>query len=172
VTEQSPTRWRLTDFVLVELVVLGLLSVLAVAIGGASALPWTTTAERNGATNRDAVVAAERLVNAFLDVDHRHVDEDAKKVLAASTDPFRQQFAINATDLRIAVVSSQSVSRGTIRAAGVERVDGSTARVLVAADTVVTSRATKRPKRSHHRFVVSVREVDGRWLASNLAEER
>jgi Mce-associated membrane protein len=172
VTDPSPTRWRLLDFVLAELVALALLSVLAVAVGGARALPWTTRAEREGATNRDVAVAAEQMVDAFLDVDHRRVDRDTRRVISLTTTPFRQQYSINATDLRIAVVNSQSVSTGTVRAAGVESIEGGAARVLVAADTLVTSRATKTPKRSHYRFVVMLRDVKGQWLVSNLAEQR
>jgi hypothetical protein len=160
------------DFVLAELVALVLLAVVAVAIGGASALPWTTEAERVGGTNRDAAAAAERFVKIFLDVDYRHVDENAKQVLAVSTSPFRGQFAVNTTDLRIAVVGAQSVTTGTVRAAGVERAGSQSARVLVAADAVVRSRLAKSPKRSHYRFVVSLANVEGRWLVSNFAEER
>lgn len=170
--DQSPPQWRLADFVLVELVILVLLWVLAVAIGGASALPWTTSAERVGGENQGATTAAENFVDAFLNVDHRHVDADADRVIALSTDPFRKQFSDNATDLRIAVVNSQSVAKGTVRAAGVELAGGDFARVLIAADAVVTSRSTQGPKRSHYRFVVSVQKVKGRWLVSNLAEDR
>lgn len=160
------------DFVLVELVAVAVLSALAVAIGGASALPWTTQAERDGAANRDAVAAAERFVEAFLSVSYRRVDQDADEVVALSTDPFRGQFSTNATDLRIAVVNNQSVTRGKLRAAGIQRVVGDSAVVLVAADATVTSRVTKGPKRSHYRFVVTVQKVDGTWLTANLAEER
>jgi Mce-associated membrane protein len=165
-------RWRPVDFVLAELVTLALLSVIAVAIGGASALPWQTEAERVGQTNRDAAMAAERFVKIFLDVDYRRVDENAKEVIGVSTSPFRGQFAVNATDLRIAVTGAQSVTTGTVRAAGVEWADSKSARVLVAADAVVRSRLAKSPKRSHYRFIVSLAKVEGRWLVSNLAEER
>lgn len=160
------------DLILAELVVLALLSAVAVTVGGASALPWKTEAERVGGTNRDAAVAAERFVKTFLDVDFRRVDENAKHVIALSTSPFRGQFAVNATDLRIAVVGAQSVTTGTVRAVGVEGADSRSARVLVAADAVVRSRLAKTPKRSHYRFVVSLANVEGRWLVSNFAEER
>lgn len=160
------------DFVLVELVALVLLSVIAVAVGGARALPWTTDAERSGGTQRAVTAAAERFVETFLDIDHRRVDQDSKQIQALTTSPFRGQFTVNSTDLRIAVVRAQSVTTGTVRAAGVERADGRSARVLVAADAVVRSRLTKAPKRSHYRFVVSLAKVDGRWLVSQFAEER
>jgi len=172
VTEQPSPRWRLLDFVLAELVALALVSVLAVAVGGALALPWTTRAEQVGATNRAVAVAAERMVKAFLDVDYRQVDRDARRVMELTTAPFRQQYSINATDLRIAVVNDQSVTTGTVRAAGVEVVDRGSARVLVAADAVVRSGGAKDPKRSHYRFVVMLQSVKGRWLVSNLAEQR
>lgn len=169
------------DFALVELIALALLSVLAVAIGGARALPWTTTAERDGRANSEASAAAADGVKAFLNVDYRNMDGGSDKVLRLSTNPFRAQYSLNATDLRVAAMQAHSVSRGTIRAVAANRVDGDTASVLVAADTIVTSTQTKTRRASrtcprdgsrcdHHRFVVSVQRVNGRWLMSDLAE--
>jgi len=162
VAEEPSTRWRLLDFVLVELIALALLSAFAVAIGGARALPWTTAAERDGARFQGASVAAER-------------------VRALTTNPFRAQYSLNATDLRVAAVQARSVSRGTVRAVGVNQVAEDAASVLVAADTVVTSSRTKGRKATRdcprdgascgrHRFLVSLQRVDGRWLMADLAE--
>jgi hypothetical protein len=181
VAEEPSTRWRLLDFVLVELIALALLSAFAVAIGGARALPWTTAAERDGARFQGASVAAERAVQAFLTVDYRDLDAEAGRVRALTTNPFRAQYSLNATDLRVAAVQARSVSRGTVRAVGVNQVAEDAASVLVAADTVVTSSRTKGRKATRdcprdgascgrHRFLVSLQRVDGRWLMADLAE--
>jgi len=181
VADQPPTRWRLVDFVLLELIALTLLSLLAVAIGGARALPWTTAAERDGKTVREVSSAAERGVEAFLKVDYRDMDSGSDKVRRLSTDPFRAQYALNATDLRIAAIQAHSVTRGTIRAVGVNRIHGGTATAVVAADTVVISTNTKNVKATRscpedgarcnrYRFLVSLKRVGDAWLMSDLAE--
>jgi hypothetical protein len=169
------------DFVLVELIALTLLSVLGVAIGGARALPWTTAAERDGNAVRAVSSAAERGVVAFLDVDYRDMDGGSDKVIKLSANPFRAQYSQNATDLRVAAIQAQSVARGTIRAVGMNRINGDTADALIAADTVVTSSNTKNLKATRscprdgarcarYRFLVSLVRVDGTWLMSDLAE--
>ena len=177
----EPGRWRLTDFVLAELVVLTILSAVAVAFGGARALPWTTAAERDADANSAVAAAAERSVSAFLDVDYRDIDNRSDRVIKLSTGGFRQEYSDRATDLRIATQRAQSVTTGTIRAVGVHGVEGRQANAVVAADTVVTSTATRKLKASRscphdgarcdrYRFLVTLTRVGDRWLMSDLAE--
>lgn len=175
------TRWRLADLVLAELVAVVLLTIVAVALFGARALPWTTAAEQAGLDHRAATSAAQRAVRAFLEVDYRHIDDDSQDVIDLSTAPFRNQYAFGSTDLRIATMRARSVSTATIRTVGVKAVEGDTARLLVGADTVLRTTATKREKATtscphagarcnRYRFLVTLKRTDDRWLMSNLAE--
>ena len=144
-------------------------------------LPWKTDALRASQANQAVEEAAEQGVHAFLNVDYRDIDDRSARVLELSTGLFRQQYSIRATDLRIATMHARSVTKGTIRAVGVHRVAGGTATAVVAADTVVSSTATKKlkPTKScpkagvlcdHYRFLVTLTQVDERWLMSDLAE--
>ncbi|HUQ00544.1 MAG TPA: hypothetical protein VM093_08805 [Aeromicrobium sp.] len=181
----SPTggtsRWRLADLVLAEVAILALLMSVAVAAFGARALPWTTAAEQAGNDNRAVTSAAQRAVLAFLDVDYRHIDDDTQAVIGLSTSPFRNQYAFGSTDLRVATMRARSVSRATIRTVGVKDVKGDTARLLVGADTVLRTTATKREEATkacphagarcnRYRFLVTLTRTHDRWLLSNLAE--
>jgi Mce-associated membrane protein len=170
VNDPKPAAWRLLDFVLIELILIAALWALAVAIGGAAALPWQTDAERVGHTNRAVAAAAEHGVETFLDVDFRRVDKDSDDVMKLSTNPFREQYYNAATDLRIAAMNARSVSTGKVRSVGVSSATENTATVLVAADTVVTSARAKGPTRGHYRFIVTLQKLDGAWLMSGLAE--
>lgn len=62
----NESRWRFSDALLAELLALVVLLTLAVALWGARALPWTTSAEQFGNDNHDATAAAQRAVLAFL----------------------------------------------------------------------------------------------------------
>lgn len=176
-----PTRWRVADLVLAELLIVAILATIAVAVLGARALPWTTSAERDGAAYRDAAAAAERGVLAFLSIDYREIDERSNAVIRLSTGAFRDEYTFGTTDLRIAAMRARSVSRGTVRAVGVKDVKGSIARVLVGAESVVRNSATKTAKATstcphegarcdRFRYLVTLTEVDGDWLMSGLAE--
>lgn len=180
-TDRPSGRWRLSDVLLAQLVVLTLAAALAVAIGGAHVLPWKTEALRDSEDNRAVATAAEKGVEAFLDVDYRQIDDRSARVLELSTGAFRRQYANRATDLRIATMRAQSVSTSTIRAVGVHRVAAERATVLVAADSVLSSTATKKlkPTKScpragvrcqHFRFLVTLTRVGHGWLMSDLAE--
>jgi Mce-associated membrane protein len=162
-------------------VALVLLGVLAVAIGGARVLPWKTEALRASDANRAVAAAAEKGVDAFLTVDYRDIDDRSARVMELSTGAFRQQYGIRATDLRIATMQARSVTNGTIRAVGVHRVSGDRATVAVAADTVVSSTATRKLKATkscpksgvrcdRFRFLVTMERVEDEWLMADLAE--
>jgi Mce-associated membrane protein len=175
-------RWRVTDLVLAELVVAVFLMAVAVAIFGARALPWTTAAERAGDDQRAATSAAQRAVQAFLEVDYRHIDDDTQAVIDLSTSPFRNEYAYGSTDLRVATMRAKSVSTATIRTIGLKDLHGDTARLLVGADTVLRTTATRIQNATkscphagadcnRYRFLVTLtRNDDDRWLLSNLAE--
>lgn len=177
----APGRWRFSDVLLAELAAIVVLLALAVAIWGARALPWTTSAEQVGADNHDATAAAQKAVLTFLDVDYRTIDDHAQRVIDLSTTPFRDQFAYGSTDLRIATVQARSVSEATVRTIGLKQVTDNTAEVLVGADTVLRTTATRNRKATEtcphagarcnrYRFAVTLKHVDDRWLLSNLAE--
>ena len=180
-TDRPVGRWRLADVALAQLVVLAVVAVLAVAIGGVRVLPWKSDVVRNSTENRAVAEAAENGVDAFLDVDYRDIDDRSARVLDLSTGIFRQQYSDRATDLRIATMRARSVATGTIRAVGVHRVSGGTATAVVAADSVLSSTATKKLKPTkacpragvrctHYRFLVTLTKVGETWLMSDLAE--
>ena len=177
----TPRRWQLADLLLAQAVAAVVLMTLAVAIWGARALPWTTQAEGYGRDMHAATGAAEEAVRAFLGLDYRRIDADSREVIDLSTSPFREQFAYGSTDLRVATMRVKSVSTAKIRAVGLKSLDGTKATLLVGADTVLRTTATKTQKATkscpharatcgRYRFLVTMTRVDDRWLLSNLAE--
>lgn len=171
--------WGVANAALGALVVLVVAALVAVAVGGSKVLPWTTSAKAQVDAYGQVQDAARSAMQAFLDVDYRHMDEDIAAVKAASTGTFAKQYAASSVELKAAAQQAHSVSSGTIAQVGVNSVDGDTAHVLVVADVVVTNTTTASRKATatcphagaqcdDYRFAVTLTHTDAGWKMSNL----
>lgn len=159
----EPRRRRVRPLVAVlAVVVLGLLA--------ATVVTGVRLAHANSrADTRDAALAAARqeAVN-FTTFDYRHLDRDLRTVMALSTGSFRSQFEKALGQVRTTIADQQTVSKGTVTAAGVESVDGARAVVIAAVDASVSSKGGK-PAVKHYRMRISLQRTGGHWLVSGLA---
>jgi Mce-associated membrane protein len=165
---------------LAALLALVLIAVVVVLLGGNKVLPWTTHAQRQIDRYGDVQQAASRSVLAFLDVDYQDMDARIKKVESLATGTFKTQYAATSTDLKAAAQQAQAKSTGRVRYVGVNKVSGSTATALVAADVVVANTSTAQQKATktcphagarcdQYRFVVTLTKTGSGWKMSNLA---
>jgi Mce-associated membrane protein len=88
------------------------------------------------------------------------VDADVQRVLDASTGKFYDEFKSHTADFATAVRQAKSSSTGTVSEAGIESVDGDTARVLVsmAVRTATVQAQDQEPR--HWRMRMTVKKVD------------
>jgi len=121
---------------------------------------------------RTAVLAAARdEVTSLMNISYATAGRDLRRVIAGSTGDLRHRFEVqlaHATQL----ARTKSVVTGSVVSAALLWLHDSddTARAVVAAagtDSTGTAAATLR----HYRWVVTLREVNGRWLASDAAVE-
>src|SRR5699024_10061274 len=63
-------------------------------------------------------------------IDHAHADADIQRILDSATGSFQEEFQSNAQAFVGVLSEAQATTEGTVTAAGVESVDGDTARVL------------------------------------------
>lgn len=141
-------------------------TVLAVLVAG---LAVAIVRDRGQADRRTAILAAARqeAVN-FTTLDYRQFDRDTARVLDGATGTFRQQFQDRIAELRTLVTDNQAVTSGQVLEAGLVSADAQTARVLVAVDSKVTNKAAPQGQLRNYRLRVELREVNGRWLASDV----
>lgn len=140
-------RWR-------PVLVAGLV-VLTAVTGGAW---WADAQARRAEATRAQMVSAGRDgVLALTTIDHHEVDRDVQRILDSSTGAFRDDFAQRADSLKAAARTARSTSVGTVREAGLESVDGDTARVLVALTVMTSNRgaAERQPKSWRTRVIVT-----------------
>ncbi len=136
--------------------------------GTMGAALWNDAQTRREQTTRAQMVDAGREgAVALTSIDHNHVDRDVQRILDSSTGPFREDFARRAESLKSAARTAQSISVGTVREAGLESVDGDTARVLVALTVMTSNRgAPERQPKSWRTRVTVTRTEDGFRVAA------
>lgn len=124
---------------------------------------WSDAQARREEMARAQMVAAGREgALALTTIDHNQADSDVQRILDSSTGAFRDDFAQRAESLKAAARTAQSTSVGTIREAGLESVDGDTARVLVALTVMTSNRgAPEREPKSWRTRVTVVKTDDG-----------
>lgn len=114
------------------------------------------------------VDAGHRMAEAFLNLDHRTIDDDQARVLELATGEFRQEYQSSAADLKKLAVQAESVQTVDVLAAGVSESDGTRATVLIAAAGAVTNKQTGGDQPRTYVLELELQLTDGEWLASDL----
>lgn len=123
---------------------------------------WRDVQARRTDEMREQMVAAGREgALALTTIDHNEVDHDVQRILDVSTGAFRDDFAQRAEPFKAAARKAQSTSVGTVREAGLEAVDGDSARVLVALTVMTSNRGEPAQRSQSWRTRVTVTGVDG-----------
>ena len=122
---------------------------------------WRDVQARRSDQMREQMVAAGREgALALTTIDHNEVDRDVQRILDASTGAFRDDFAQRAEPFKAAARKAQSTSVGTVSEAGLEDVDGDSARVLVALTVMTSNRGAPEQQPKSWRTRVTVTRVD------------
>lgn len=157
------------------LVVLALLTVAAVTAAVLVGLRVQDAAVAQDA-RAEAPAAAERAATAMLSYDYRKLPEDRQRAARYLTGGFKKQYLENFELLEKqkdgtpgAAVQSKAVVKANVQGSGVVDVSGSgrTARVLVFVDQVSEKEGAD-PQIFQNRVQMTMQDVGGRWLVSNL----
>jgi Mce-associated membrane protein len=88
------------------------------------------------------------------------VDADIKRVLDASTGQFHDEFSSRAPAFAAAVREAKSTSTGVVSEAGIESIDGDTARVLVSTAVRTATAQGEDQQARHWRMRITVKKID------------
>lgn len=145
------------------------LGAVLMALVAAIAFVATRPAGELTQVHREVAAAAEREVVAFLEVDHRDMEARVDAVMEGATGEFAEQYAARQDELVREAIENRSVSTAEVVAIGVGRLDGDSAEVLVAADTLVSNRRTEERAEPHYyRLRLSMVREGDRWLTAGL----
>ncbi|HLS77272.1 MAG TPA: hypothetical protein VK083_10820 [Nocardia sp.] len=160
--------WRAPD--LARRALVPAVSVLAVAATVAAAwFGWQLKQHKDVEAAADAALAAARAYAVTLtSVDSEHLDRDFAAVLDGSTGEFRDMYTRSSGQLRELLLENKAVGQGTVLDAAVKSASESEVEVLLFIDQTVTNAASPDPRIDRSRVVMTMRLVDGRWLAARV----
>ncbi|GAC1381404.1 MAG: hypothetical protein NVSMB48_09380 [Marmoricola sp.] len=144
------------------------LAAVAGLVGVGLMLRVTLADRRDDEATRDAVTAAERLVEAVTSVDADNLSADIDAVLDLATGDFKDQFASQRASYLDAVTKAKVSSVGRVVESGVVSSSAKEVVVLVAASSTISNpKATDGDKRAYRMKVTVVHRSD-KWLVSEL----
>jgi Mce-associated membrane protein len=120
-----------------------------------------------------AAVAAARLEAVNLTtIDYKTTDAAVARILAGATGTLKTQFTAQRAQLGPLLASTKSTSVGSVLEAGLVKLSGSNAEVLVAVDASVTTQpaGTTKPQNAvkHYRMSMKLQHVGTSWLVSDV----
>ena len=156
--------------------VLALLLVLVVAAFGLAGWAGTRIVEEQRVEDArvEAPAAAEAAAKAMLSYDYRTLPDDRQRASRYLTGAFKGTYLKNFALLEKqedgtagAAVQTKAVVKATVTGTGVIDADADRARVLVFVNQVSQKQGAD-PQIFQNRVAISMRDVDGRWLVSDL----
>lgn len=161
----AATSWRVRPRTAAS--VLAVLLVVAVALAAVlGVLAWQ--AHRRDSDATAAVAAARQVAVNLTTMKADTADQDLQRLLESATGEFRSEFADRQQPF-VQVVKQAKVSTvGDVVGAGLDRLDGTTARVLVAVHSTVKNAAAQQGEPRDYRLAVTMQQIDDRWLASGV----
>jgi Mce-associated membrane protein len=128
------------------------------------------TAGGASSAQQSALAAARGEAVALTTLDYQTAETDLNRVLAGATGPLRTQFEQEKNQLPATLAKTKSVSRGTVLSSALSSMSATRAQALVAVDATVSGSDTSATGvLKHYRMVVTLQQVDGKWLASDVA---
>jgi serine/threonine protein kinase len=114
------------------------------------------------------VDAAKVTAVDLTSMSYQTVDNDVQRVLDNSTGTFHDDFSKSSEVFKQAVRDAQSVSSGTVSGAGLESIEGTQARVLVAVSEKTTKAANPNAETKSWRMRISVDKMGQSYKASSV----
>lgn len=101
-------------------------------------------------------------------IDWQHADADVQRILSTATGPFYDDFSQRSQPFVNVVKKVQSISTGTVAAAGLESSTDTEARVLVAVNVQTTTNEAPEPALRAWRMRISVQNMGDDVKVSNV----
>lgn len=165
--EAGPRAARPAGWWLVVTSVLLVVIVVAATLGTVTGL--RARAASASEADRDQVVAvARQVVDDFISINGQNVQEHVDRMSAVATDPFRTELGKFSAVFGAILTQGQVQATGGIDAVGIERIDGSSATVLVSASTTVRNTEVPDGAPRDFRLVLGLRQEDGAWRVASV----
>lgn len=158
---RRPSRWTV--------LVAGLsVALLALVVSGVLLFQHNRSTDELAANRQAALTAAQQIATDLTSIGADNAAQRIDSLSQNSTGGFRTQISTYAAVLQAVLQQSQAGSRGTVSAAAVERIDDSTASVLVTVAATVSNNKLPSAQPVSYRLAVQLQREGDRWLASDV----
>lgn len=161
--ERKPRNWRVRSAV----VALSVLTVAAIAAGVVFFLQTRDDSQQDRLRAEAVQVAGQQAVN-LLTVNGDNVDGQLAALTGNSTGDFQRQFEGITKTFGDVVRQGKVNSTGRVEAAGVDQLNGDTARVQLALSSTVTNSQASDPQTRQYRITVDLQRKEDRWLVAGM----
>ncbi|HEX4247896.1 MAG TPA: hypothetical protein VH008_08500, partial [Pseudonocardia sp.] len=117
---------------------------------------------------QDVLAAAQKVAGDLTSIGADNAPAQIQNLTGESTGAFRDQISTYAQALQTILQQSNAGSRGTVSAAGVEKMDANTASVLVTVAATVSNAKVTAGQPVSYRLAVQLQREGDRWLASDV----
>lgn len=139
------------------------------AVALALALVWVLRPEDEPRPDAaDAVVLAERHVQALVSLTAEHVDAELAVLQQQATGDWAEQLKANPEAMARELRSGRVNARGRVDSSAVVPQEGDDPRILVAASAIVSNKAGPRPRTQTYYFVVTTTRVGAGWRVAGV----
>lgn len=112
--------------------------------------------------------AAEAFAVLLTSIDAKNLDSDIAQILDGSTGEFKDMYGETSGQLRQLLIDNNSTSRGNVVDSAVQSFDGDVGVVLLFVDQAVSGKNSPDPRLDRSRLKITMRNVEGRWLAEKV----
>jgi len=141
---------------------------IALACGIVLVHQHTAARQRTRDQAAAAVLAAKQQVLELTTLDKAHIDAQLQDLRSHATGGFATQFEGILGTFASVVKKDNITATGKIAGAGLEKLSGGKATVIVASSTTVTNSSTAKPVPRNYRLRVTLTRVGARWLTSGM----
>lgn len=145
----------------------GLVVVVLLALAVERGLAWQERRDRLQ-HGRSAVAAATVEVSGLIEISRATSGDRLEQLLDGATAGFRSELESQAEGLHKALRKNDVTATGDVVAAGLVKLDGRRATVIVAARGTVSNKVAAEPEPRNYRLRVDLEHRDDRWLVSGL----
>ncbi|WP_064444721.1 hypothetical protein [Rhodococcus sp. YH3-3] len=120
------------------------------------------------ARGQDVLVTAHQVAVDLVTLRYGSARDDLDQILASTTGDFRQQFADVSGSFEKVLGDGQVQSTGQVELAGISKIDDGQATVLAAVTSTVKNTEAPDGERRTYRMRLTLDNIDGDWLVSNV----
>lgn len=147
-----------------------LTGLVAIAVlAGSAFIGWEWKQQRdNDIAAREGLGAAQRFIGVLTNIDSSKLDENFASAAEGSTGEFKDQYAKSSEQLRRLLAENKAAAHGMVVESAVKSASPDTVEVLLFVDQSVSNAAAPEPRLDRSRIRMTMKKIDGRWLASKV----